>query len=539
MSRLFIVVMIGWIGVLIYQTGIIDTVVRMVSHTDKHSSGSGGVDVSGISVTTGGSLLSAMHGRISAENISNIFSAHPGDSIKSLTKLQHRDPDYWRRLPYSHWPMLFGLYNISVYGNHLVLLPPILLSTVVSPEAVVKLRSPNEKPSEGVDNYPAWTIDKIKSALDMGDEDDGDNDYYDGLMGSDGPELSPFVPTSPGELVLAFALAVPSILFLIYLSIVCYRFICSKNYAKWRSRDERAREEFYTEIVQEGAPQCLDGHNNAIETLITDGHLILSQCLAGRILVWDSLTGEIVSRINRNIIVKDMQQSDTSARSFLPKKQTYEGSAKRRYLRQRKTKSEAFLRFSDTFYDEVGTEDQADQSEASTEVASDQSEASTVVASDQSESCAGNVWSVDMADSLVVLGCDTGRVEVWDCMTGQLKCHHEDGRNNGASHVKILPGRVCVARLDGHLDFLDIVCVPSQSEPSPTKSRLRLISTSSNESLTCYTDNLRLVWSSGCRAHLQSINCLNVQVTYRSRLTIFSPIRTRMNTSGPSSNYRV
>ena len=128
--------------------------------------------------------------------------------------------------------MLFGLYNISVYGNHVVLLPPILLSSLVSPEAVVKLRSPNEATSST--EYPAWTIEKIKSALDIGDEDEVD-DHHDGMM-DDGPELSPFVPTSPGELVLAFALAVPSILFMIYLSIVCYRFICSKNYARWENR---------------------------------------------------------------------------------------------------------------------------------------------------------------------------------------------------------------------------------------------------------------------------------------------------------------
>ena len=146
---------------------------------------------------------------------------------RSLTKLQHKDTEYWRRLPYSHWPMLFGLYNISVYGDHVVLLPPILLSSLVSPEAVVKLRSPNEASSST--EYPAWTIEKIKSALDIGDEDEVE-DHPDML--DDGPELSPFVPTSPGELVLAFALAVPSILFMIYLSIVCYRFICSKNYAR-------------------------------------------------------------------------------------------------------------------------------------------------------------------------------------------------------------------------------------------------------------------------------------------------------------------
>jgi hypothetical protein len=30
--------------------------------------------------------------------------------------------------------MLFGLYNMSVYGSYLTLLPPICLSMVISPE---------------------------------------------------------------------------------------------------------------------------------------------------------------------------------------------------------------------------------------------------------------------------------------------------------------------------------------------------------------------------------------------------------------------
>ena len=229
-SRLFIVVMMGWIGIVIYQTGIVENIVKIAAGGVSDKTAGDKIDLSGISTTP--SLLSAINSKISAENITNIFSAHPPDGTKSLTKLQHKDSEYWRRLPYSHWPMLFGLYNISVYGNHVVLLPPILLSTVVSPEAVVRLRSPVDILADTTD-YPAWTFDKIKSALDLGDEDESD-DNYDLL--DDGPELSPFVPTSPGELVLAFALAVPSILFLIYLSIVCYRFICSKNYAKWRSR---------------------------------------------------------------------------------------------------------------------------------------------------------------------------------------------------------------------------------------------------------------------------------------------------------------
>jgi hypothetical protein len=33
--------------------------------------------------------------------------------------------------------MLFGLYNMSVYGSYLTLLPPICLSMVISPEVFV------------------------------------------------------------------------------------------------------------------------------------------------------------------------------------------------------------------------------------------------------------------------------------------------------------------------------------------------------------------------------------------------------------------
>lgn len=166
--------------------------------------------------------------------------------MESLARLQHRDAESWRHLPYSHWPMLFGLYNISVYGQRLALLPPVLLSTVVSPEAVVKLRSPHEK--DNVGDHPVWTLDKIQSALEVGDDEDLEDREEAGDM--DGPELSPFVPTSPGELVLAVALALPSFLFLVYLSVVCYRFVCTKNYAEWRSGRTDRSHNFCTQIVQ-------------------------------------------------------------------------------------------------------------------------------------------------------------------------------------------------------------------------------------------------------------------------------------------------
>ena len=63
----------------------------------------------------------------------------------SLKKLLH-DPDQvaWQRLPFSHWPMLFGLYNMSLYGQHITILPPIRLSMTISPEVAISLRHPTE-----------------------------------------------------------------------------------------------------------------------------------------------------------------------------------------------------------------------------------------------------------------------------------------------------------------------------------------------------------------------------------------------------------
>lgn len=124
-----------------------------------------------------------------------------------------------------------------------------------------------------------------------------------------------------------------------------------------------------------------------------------------------------------------------------------------------------------------------------------------------------SVWSIDMADGLVAIGCDNGTVEIWDCITGLIKCQYDDSRCNGASHLKMLPGRVVVARVDGHLDFLDIVSVASEGDTvvCPPVSRMRLVSTDSSDSLTNYGDEMRLSWTSGCRAHLQSISVLCVQ----------------------------
>ena len=67
----------------------------------------------------------------------------------------------------------------------------------------------------------------------------------------------------------------------------------------------------------------------------------------------------------------------------------------------------------------------------------------------------------------------------------------EDSRGNGATHLKIVAGRVVVARLDGHLDWLDIVTSGGDLGGSAARARVRLISTDSSDSLPGYGDQVR------------------------------------------------
>ena len=82
----------------------------------------------------------------------------------------------------------------------------------------------------------------MKSILEVDEDIEEELGHFD----PESPELSPFVPTSPGELFLALVLATPSLLFTAYLCVTLYRCICKslfymrndptnfKKYKTWR-----------------------------------------------------------------------------------------------------------------------------------------------------------------------------------------------------------------------------------------------------------------------------------------------------------------
>ena len=98
----------------------------------------------------------------------------------------------------------------------------------ISPESAKSLRHPKEldvKTSNEDRNIEpknnAENINPTGDDIDI-EEEIGDFDPHS-------PELSPFVPTSPGELILALVLATPSLLFTAYLCVTLYRCICKSN----------------------------------------------------------------------------------------------------------------------------------------------------------------------------------------------------------------------------------------------------------------------------------------------------------------------
>lgn len=88
---------------------------------------------------------------------------------------------------------------------------------------------------------------------------------------------------------------------LAYALVVMYRCICSRNYAEWRAswKSEKS-EEKEIPLLFEAVPVILDGHQQEVECIATDGFSIVSSCLGGQLKVWDSTTGVVLAHINRN-----------------------------------------------------------------------------------------------------------------------------------------------------------------------------------------------------------------------------------------------
>lgn len=454
-QRTFMVGVVIWMGVFVYRFIIFEHlaatpygwILSLNDSAQYHQQGGKGSCSEGANCAVPGVVEEALN---RSHQEAQAQKDHP--DVDSLSRLQHpKNFEFWRRLSHRHWPDLLAMYNYSLAGNCIAILPPIRLSVPVQPDRLQEVRN---KADADYLSRSRWK--SLASALDSLDVLDGeDSDFnsapIDAPPGQEEEAKVPYVPSSPLEIVLAALLAVPSITFIAYVTVVLYRCICSRHYAEWRSSSSfwpwawagnasgglnHESREYYSQIVAESMPLVLDGHRAPVECISADGEVVASACLAGQLFMWDILTGDRVAQIDRSAYFSSVRD------------------------RRRSTDS-------------------------------------SPAAAQRVELASSPVWCMQCFHGLVALGCANGRIEVWS-QDSELRCLHDDGGGVGIVKLKTCGEYIVCARLNGVLETFQM-----RASYRPVPGQLySVIEEARNE---CQL--VRLNWA---RAHQQPITILEV-----------------------------
>ncbi|OQV18690.1 Sterol regulatory element-binding protein cleavage-activating protein [Hypsibius exemplaris] len=216
MQRLMMAITLAWIAVLVYQSGL---------------------------------LKQAMpHG--SFWNNSFLLSRKKADA----DRLEHV-----QKLPYRHWPTLFGYYNISLAGKYISILPPISLTSVISPEQAVASRHP---------------LDHKKTRWQSQDFVERQREYLQTKI----EEQEKWVIVS---------LAVSVVIVLVGACLYALRLVWpakQRILAGYLIRREKIPPRPFQSEVQ---VYNLAEHLLSVQNIATDEDLIATSCLAGQLRVWN------------------------------------------------------------------------------------------------------------------------------------------------------------------------------------------------------------------------------------------------------------
>ncbi|XP_013179398.1 PREDICTED: sterol regulatory element-binding protein cleavage-activating protein [Papilio xuthus] len=304
-QRAFMVWMLVWISMIVYNSGIVDYFITTEKDNDsarhdyERNKAKQAVYMTYNDSERQPLVFSTI---IDKEEVGKTIDTN--DTI-FLKHSPHSRP--WSRLSPSHWSAILSNYNETVAGRYAVILPPTLLSHRVSPELAAGLRHPDEK------EPPPLRWQALAAALDpidiLPDFELAETKSQSHQWGK-ATDL-PIYPTTPMEILLLAILCTISVAVIAYMMVVLYRCVCSRHYAEWRAswnEDEEYRKiiakQPAVQLVMEAVPLVVAGHSQEVECLVTDGDTIVSSCLQSNIKVWDSHNGEIITNIDRNAFFK-------------------------------------------------------------------------------------------------------------------------------------------------------------------------------------------------------------------------------------------
>ncbi|CAB3256174.1 unnamed protein product [Arctia plantaginis] len=292
-QRAFMVWMLVWISMIVYDSGVVDYFISNIEKTD--------IEVNK-KIDEKKEPKQPMYGFYNSSESPLVFpplldivetektDVDANDTIM-LKHSPHSRP--WSRLSSQHWSGILSLYNESVAGHHVAVLPPILLSHRIAPELAAGIRNPDER------DPPPMRWQALAAALDppdyVPDFESMDTKGQPHQWGKD-TDL-PIYPTTPMEILLLAILCTISVAVIAYMMVVLYRCVCSRHYAEWRASWNDDEE--YRKIIAK-QPQF----SQEVECLVTDGEKVVSSCLQGTIKVWDSQNGELITNIDRGAYFK-------------------------------------------------------------------------------------------------------------------------------------------------------------------------------------------------------------------------------------------
>ncbi|XP_063610066.1 sterol regulatory element-binding protein cleavage-activating protein-like isoform X2 [Penaeus indicus] len=128
------------------------------------------------------------------------------------------------------------------------------------------------------------------------------------------------------------------------------------------------------------------------------------------------------------------------------------------------------------------------------------------------------IWCLECQDTLIIVGCGSGRIEVWDLYNNVLKCVYEDGIRAGVTSMRLSSNRLMVARLTGAVDMLRLEAVNGNQQLSDSHQHRPGHSRGSSRDYGSgwtfgYDEALGLVRYAGIRAHQQPITVMTCDRT--------------------------
>ena len=138
----------------------------------------------------------------------------------------------WQTLNYFHWLTLFANYNVSLYNRYVAILPQINLHRIVTEDEILKYRNLNEiqrysteitNETELKFNFDSNKYHHVSSNMSLINQINGESSQY--ILN---------YKTALFELFGIVVFGIPTILLVVYLTILFYKCLCSKNYEQWR-----------------------------------------------------------------------------------------------------------------------------------------------------------------------------------------------------------------------------------------------------------------------------------------------------------------